>query len=51
MSHVNPAIRPQFESMPPHLQEAVLSTGARLDTMSDLMACLEQIIAEGERHA
>ena len=34
MSHVNPAIRPQFES-----------------TMSDLMACLEQIIAEGERHA
>ncbi len=51
MSVVNPAIRRQFNSMPPHLQDAVLSMGVRLDTMTDLMSCLERIIAEGERHA
>lgn len=51
MPHVSPAIRPQFESMPPHLQEAVLAMDVRLDTMADLMSCLERIIAEGEHHA
>ena len=49
MSYVNPAIRDQFESMPADLRQAVLSMDVRLESMSDLMTCLERIIAEGER--
>lgn len=49
MSYVSPAIRNKFESMPIDLKNAVLSMDVRLETMSDLMACLERIIAEGER--
>lgn len=46
MAYVDPAIRPQFDSMPPHLREHILRMGVRLETMSDLMGCLERIIAE-----
>ena len=45
MSSVSPAIREKFDSMPPHLQEAVLKLDVKLETMGDLMACLERIIA------
>ena len=48
MSYVNPAIREKFNSMPQDLQQAVLAMDMRLDTMSDLMSCLERIIAQGE---
>lgn len=51
MSYVNPAIREKFESMPIDLKNAVLSMDVRLETMSDLMTCLERIIDEGEREA
>ena len=51
LSYVNPAIRPQFDSMPIDLKNAILSMDVKLETMSDLMACLERIIAEGEGHA
>ena len=46
MAYVDPAIRPQFDSMPPHLREHILRMGVRLETMSDLMGCLERIIVE-----
>ena len=49
MSVVSPDIREKFDSMPQDLQQAVLNTGMRLDTMADLMTCLERIIAEGEK--
>ena len=49
MSSVSPAIRDKFDSMPPHLQEAVLKLDVKLETMGDLMACLERIIANGEQ--
>ena len=48
-SYVYPAIREKFDSMPPHLQEAVLKLDVKLETMGDLMACLERIIANGEQ--
>lgn len=48
MSYVNPAIRPQFDSMPAELREHILQMGIKLDTMADLMGCLERIAAEGE---
>lgn len=46
MAYVDPAIRPQFDSMPAHLREHILSMGVRLETMADLMGCLERIISE-----
>ncbi|MGN8897072.1 hypothetical protein [Flavonifractor sp. HCP28S3_F3] len=46
MSYVNPAIRPQFDSMPADLKEHILQMNIRLETMNDLMGCLERIIAE-----
>ena len=48
MAYVDPAIRPQFDSMPPHLREHILRMGVRLETMADLMGCLERIIAEDQ---
>ena len=48
MSYVNPAIREKFDSMPVDLREAILSMDVRLESMSDLMACLERIVAQGE---
>ncbi len=49
MSTVSPFIRKKFDSMPPELQQAVLNTGMKLDTMTDLMNCLEHIIAQEEK--
>ena len=49
MSSVSPSIRTKFDSMPPDLQEAVLGLDVNLETMGDLMACLERIIANGEQ--
>ncbi len=46
MSYVNPAIRAKFDSMPPELREHILQMDVKLETMSDLMACLERIVAE-----
>lgn len=48
MSYVNPAIRPQFETMPSELKNAVLQMDIRLESMADLMTCLERIVAEQE---
>ena len=45
MAYVDPAIRPQFDSMPPHLREHIIRMGVRLETMSDLIVCRERIIA------
>ena len=51
MSYINPAIRDKFDSMPADLREHILSMNVRLESMSDLMACLERIVAEGGGHA
>ena len=48
MSYVSPKIRTQFESMPINLKNAILQRDVRLESMADLMSCLEQIIKEGE---
>ena len=49
MSSVSPSIRNKFDSMPPELQQAVLNMDVKLETMGDLMACLERLIAENEQ--
>lgn len=48
MSYVNPAIRPQFESMPSDLKTAILNMDVRLESMTDLTTCLERIVAQNE---
>jgi hypothetical protein len=48
MSHISPAIRAQFESMPTDLKNAILEMDVNLNSMGDLMACLERIISSGE---
>ena len=51
MAYVNPSIRPQFDSMPPDVREHILQMDIKLESMQDLMSCLERIVAEGEGHA
>lgn len=48
MSTISPCVRNQFQSMPPELQQAVLALDVKVENLSDLMSCLERIIAEGE---
>ena len=48
MSYVNPAIRPQFDSMPTYLKENILHMNVKLNSMSDLIGCLERIVEEGQ---
>ena len=48
MSHISPAIRTQFDSMPSDLKNAILEMDVNLQNMGDLMACLERIISSGE---
>ena len=49
MSTVAPSIRDKFDSMPSELQQAVLQLDAKIENVSDLMSCLERIIAQGEK--
>lgn len=53
MSTVAPSVRKKFDSMPPELQQAVLELDTNIETVFDLMSCLERIIAKdssGKRH-
>lgn len=46
MSTVAPSVREKFDSMPPELQQAVLELDTNIETVCDLMSCLERIIAK-----
>lgn len=48
MSHIAPALREKFESLPVELKNAVLERNVNLNNIQDLMRVLEQIVAEGE---
>ena len=48
MSYVSPALREKFESLPIELKNYILQRNVRLDTVNDLIAVLETIVAEGE---
>ncbi len=48
MSHVAPALREKFESLPIELKNAILERNVNLNNIQDLMHVLEQIVAEGE---
>lgn len=50
MSHVAPAVRDKFETLPVELKNAILERDVVLNTIYDLMRVLEQIVAEGEEN-
>lgn len=43
MSHIGPDIQPQFHTLSPALQEAILKKDVTLNTLDDLIRCLETI--------
>ncbi|MGB8454570.1 MAG: hypothetical protein WCD89_19850 [Anaerocolumna sp.] len=48
MSHVAPAIREKFETLPVELKNSILERDVQINNVYDLMNVLEQIVAEGE---
>lgn len=48
MFYVSPKIQEKLESLEPELREEILSRNVRLETLGDLIAVLEKIVAEGE---
>lgn len=47
MSYVNPELRGQFETLTVDLKNEILSRNVQINTMQDLIAVLEDIVAEG----
>ncbi|MDF2567207.1 MAG: chaperonin GroEL [Oscillospiraceae bacterium] len=47
MSYINPKIKAQFETLPIDLKNAILEQNVQLNTMNDLIKCLESIATEG----
>ncbi|MEA5014608.1 MAG: hypothetical protein VB099_08630 [Candidatus Limiplasma sp.] len=48
MSYVSPALREKFEALPIELKNHILERNVQLNTVHDLIAVLEKIVAEGE---
>ena len=51
MSHINPKIKSQFESLSIDLKNEILSRNVELNTLQDLISVLEDIVREGETPA
>lgn len=47
-SYVSPAVRDNFETLSVDLKNMILERNVQLNTMYDLIAVLEQIVAEAE---
>jgi len=48
MSYVNPALKEKFESLSIELRNAIMNRNIQINTMGDLIAVLEDIVAESE---
>jgi len=48
MSYVNPALKETFESLSIELRNAIMNRNIQINTMGDLIAVLEDIVAESE---
>ncbi len=48
MTYVSPKVKSQFETLPAELKAAILQRDEKINTLSDLMKVLEQIIDEDE---
>ena len=47
MSHIAPRLQPQFETLSIDLKNEILSRDVQINTLTDLIAVLEQIVSEG----
>lgn len=47
MSHIDPKLRPYFESLSIDLKNEILKQDVELHTLNDLIRCLDQIAGEG----
>ncbi len=45
-SYVSPDLRERFESLPIELKNEILGKNVQLNTMNDLILCLESIVKE-----
>jgi hypothetical protein len=50
MFYLNPKLQPQFESLSVELKDEIRSMDIRVESMSDLMSCLERIIEQENKH-
>lgn len=48
MSHVSDKVRPYFENLSIDLKNEILRRGVELNTLMDLIHCLESIVDESE---
>ena len=48
MSYVNPTIKEKFETLSIDLKNEILRRDVQINTLHDLIAVLEDIVAEGE---
>lgn len=48
MFYVNPAVKPQFDSLSPELKEAISEKNVPINSLADLMKILEDIVKEEE---
>lgn len=48
MSYVNPALRPEFESLSIDLKNEILNRGVTISDLSDLIHVLREIVSESE---
>lgn len=46
MSYINPALRPQFESLSIELKNEILSRNVTINSLPDLISVLQQIVDE-----
>lgn len=44
MSYINPALRPQFESLSIELKNEILSRNVTINSLPDLISVLQQIV-------
>lgn len=48
MTYISPKVRPQFDTLSPGLQNAIMSRGVSIHTLYDLIHVLEDLVAEAE---
>lgn len=46
MSYIDPKVKPRFDSLSDDLRHEILRRDVKLYTLTDLIRCLEDIIAE-----
>lgn len=48
MSYISPKVQPQFDTLSPELQAAILEKNVSLHSLYDLIGALEELVNESE---